>query len=83
MAGASSPLPLSGTLITHNAEVLAGLVLAQAKQKGSPFIYGSSTTTFDMKKGTAVVGVPELGMISAAVSNMANYYGLPSYVAGG
>ncbi len=83
MGGASSPLPLSGTLVTHNAEVLAGLVLAQMTNPGTPFIYGSSTTTFDMRHGTAVVGVPELGMISAAVSDLANYYGLPCYVAGG
>ncbi len=45
-------------------------------------IYGSSSTSFDMKCGTAVVGVPELGMISAAVVDLANFYGLPNYVAG-
>lgn len=42
-----------------------------------------STTTFDMKHGTAVVGVPEMAMISAGAAELANYYGLPSYVAGG
>ncbi|MCF8070559.1 MAG: trimethylamine methyltransferase family protein [Desulfobacterales bacterium] len=83
MGGASSPLPLSGTLVTHNAEVLGGLVLAQMTNPGAPFIYGSSTTTFDMKHGAAVVGVPEMAMVSAGVSDLANYYGLPSFVAGG
>ena len=82
MAGASSPISISGTLVTHNAEVLAGITLAQMTNAGTPCIYGSSTTTLDMKHATAVVGAPELGMISAAVSEMANFYGLPSYVGG-
>lgn len=83
MAGASSPISLSGTLVTHNAEVLAGIILAQVTNPGTPAWYGCSTTTFDMKRGTATVGAPELGMINAAAAELANYYGLPSYVAGG
>jgi trimethylamine--corrinoid protein Co-methyltransferase len=46
-------------------------------------IYGSSSTTLDMQQATAVVGVPEMAMISAGAAELANYYGLPSYVAGG
>jgi len=83
MAGATSPVSLSGALVTHNVEVLAGLVLAQMTRPGAPVIYGSSSTTFDMRYGTAVVGVPEMAMISAAAADLANFYGLPSYVAGG
>jgi trimethylamine--corrinoid protein Co-methyltransferase len=83
MAGASGPISISGTLVTHNAEVLGGIVLAQITNPGCPVIYGSSTTTFDMQHGTAVVGVPELGMISAGAANLANYYNLPSFIAGG
>jgi trimethylamine--corrinoid protein Co-methyltransferase len=83
MAGASSPISLSGALVVHNAEVLAGLVLAQLTNPGTPVIYGSSSTTLDMKQGGAVVGVPEMAMISAGVADLANYYGLPSFVAGG
>lgn len=83
MAGASSPISLSGTLVTHNAEVLAGIILAQLTNPGTPVIYGSSSTTLDMRHATAVVGVPEMAMISAAAADLANFYGLPSYVAGG
>jgi trimethylamine--corrinoid protein Co-methyltransferase len=83
MAGATSPISVSGALVTHNAEVLSGIVLAQATNPGAPVIYGSSSTTFDMRHGTAVVGVPEMAMISAAAADLANFYGLPSYVAGG
>lgn len=83
MAGASSPVTLAGTLVTHNAEVLAGVVLSQLTCKGAPVIYGSSTTAMDLRLATASVGSPELGMISAAVAQMARYYLLPSWVAGG
>ena len=83
MAGASSPISLSGALVTHNAEVLAGIVLAQLTNPGTPVMYGSSSTTLDMRHATAVVGVPEMAMISAAAADLANFYGLPSYVAGG
>ena len=82
MAGGSSPVHLAGTLVTHNAEVLSGIVLAQLTQPGAPVWYGSSTTTFDLKKGTAPVGSPELSLISSAVAKMGQYYGLPTYVAG-
>ena len=83
MAGASSPISISGALVMHNAEVLAGITLAQLTNPGAPVIYGSSSTTLDMQQATAVVGVPEMAMISAAAADLANFYGLPSYVAGG
>lgn len=83
LAGGTGPVTLAGTLVTHNAEVLSGLVLCQLVNKGNPFIYGSSTTMMDLRFTTAAVGAPELGMISAAVAKMAQYYLLPSFVAGG
>jgi trimethylamine--corrinoid protein Co-methyltransferase len=45
-------------------------------------MYGSSTTTFNMKTATATVGAPEMGMISAAVAELAHYYEVPCYVGG-
>ena len=83
MAGASSPVTLAGTLVTHNAEVLSGVVLNQLTCKGAPVMYGSSTTAMDLRLGTASVGSPECAMINAAVAQMARYYLLPSWVAGG
>jgi trimethylamine--corrinoid protein Co-methyltransferase len=82
MSGGSSPIFLAGTLVTHNAEVLAGIVLSQLVTPGAKVMYGSSTTTFDVKRGTAPVGSPELGLISASVAKLGQYYGLPTFVAG-
>ena len=83
MAGGSSPVTLAGTLVIHNAEVLGGLVLNQLTSKGAPFMYGSSTTAMDLRFASAAVGCPECAMINAAVAQMARYYLLPSWVAGG
>jgi trimethylamine--corrinoid protein Co-methyltransferase len=82
MAGASSPVTLAGTLVTHNAEVLSGIVLAQLTERGAPVIYGSSTTAIDLRLAAASVGSPELALISAAVAALAQRYALPSFVAG-
>ena len=83
MAGGSSPVHLAGTLVTHNAEILAGLTLAQLTRPGAKVIYGSSSTAMNLKAATAVVGTPELGLINASVATLARYYLLPSWVAGG
>ena len=82
MAGGSSSVYLAGTLVTHNAEILSGIVLSQLACPGAPIMYGSSTTCFDLKRGTAPVGSPELGLISAAVGKLGQYYKLPVFTAG-
>jgi trimethylamine--corrinoid protein Co-methyltransferase len=82
MAGGSSPVNLAGTLVSHNAEVLAGITLAQLTVKGAPVIYGSSTTAMDLRFASASVGSPECAMIGAGVACLARFYLLPSWVAG-
>lgn len=82
MAGGSTPVTLAGTLTVHNAEILANIVLIQMVNPGNPCSYGSSTTVLDLRRASATVGAPELGMISAAVAKMAQFYNIPSLVAG-
>ena len=82
MSGATSPVTLAGTLVTHNCEVLASMTLAQCTERGAPSIYGSATTTMDLRLATASVGSPEIALISAAVAQMARRYMIPSFVAG-
>lgn len=82
MSGGTTPITLAGTLVVHNAEVLTGIVLSQLTMRGAPIMYGSSTTTLDMQYATAPVGSPELAMCSASVAALAQFYLLPSFVAG-
>ena len=74
MAGGSSPVTPAGTLVTHNAEVLAGITLAQLTERGCPVMYGCSTTAMDLKLAAASVGSPELALVSAAVAQLARRY---------
>lgn len=82
MGGASAPIYLASTLVVHNAEVLSGFVLSQLINPGAPMWYGSSTTMFDPRRGTAPVGSVELALISSAVAKLAQFYRLPCMVAG-
>jgi trimethylamine---corrinoid protein Co-methyltransferase len=82
MAGGSAPVTLAGTMVQHNAEVLAGITLAQLAERGAPVVYGSSTTAMDLRLATAAVGSPELALVSAAAAQIARRYLLPSFVAG-
>lgn len=82
MAGASAPVSLAGALVTHNSEILAGVVLAQLTEKGCAVIYSSSSTAMDLRLGACTVGTPELALLSAAVAQIARRYQLPSFVAG-
>ncbi len=83
LAGATSTATLPGTIANHNAEVLAAIMLAQLTQKGTRCTYCSISTIMDLKLMVGAVGAPELGMISAATTKMAQYYNLPSWIGAG
>lgn len=82
MGGGSAPVNMAGNLVTHNAEVLSGIVLAQLCNRGLPVIYGCSSTCLDLRDIVASCGAPEMGMLGAAVATMARYYKLPCWTAG-
>lgn len=83
VGGASSPVTLEGMIVSGNAEVLSGLVIAQLKRAGTPFIFGSGTGPLDMATMTVAYGAPEFILGQAALSELARYYGLPSWGFGG
>lgn len=58
-------------------------MLGQLVKKGYPMVYGTSTTMIDLRTTIAAVGTPELAIYSAAVAKLAQFYGIPSWVAGG
>jgi trimethylamine--corrinoid protein Co-methyltransferase len=78
MAGSTSPVTLAGTLAVQNAELLAGVTLAQLISPGTPVVYGSTSTNIDMRSGALALGGPELSQMIAAHVQLARHYGLPS-----
>ena len=78
MAGTTAPVTLAGTIALTNAEVLAGITVAQMLQAGSPVVYGSQSTAADMKTGSIATGSPEGALCYEYAARLAKAYGLPS-----
>jgi len=79
MTGAASPATITGTLVQHVVENLAGLVLCQLARPGAPVIFGGSPSSFDMRKGTTPMGAVETMMIDLAYAQIGKALGLPTH----
>jgi trimethylamine--corrinoid protein Co-methyltransferase len=83
MGGASGPISLEGMLALQNAEILAGIVLAQLVRPGAEVIYGATSAAMDMRSGTMAIGSPESIKLMSLTSQMAGFYRLPCRAGGG
>lgn len=83
MSGSTGPATLAGALSVQNAEVLAGIALAQAINPGTPVIYGSTSAITDMSTGSLSIGNPENSLFSSASAQLARFYGVPCRAGGG
>lgn len=81
-AGTTAPLSIAGALVQQNAEVLAGLVLAQLVQPGLVITYSGRLAMMEPRSGISVWGGVELGLASAATVQIGHRYGLPVNVYG-
>jgi trimethylamine---corrinoid protein Co-methyltransferase len=76
MAGMSTPLTPAGTLVLLNAELLAGLVLAQIARPGTPVILGSLPAYFDMQTMVDFYD-PRTFLLNLSCAEMMTHYHLP------
>lgn len=83
IAGMTAPVTLAGLVVQENAAILAHVTLAQIFRPGTPVLYGTVSTTANMRYGTVALGGMETGLITAASAQMARYYGLPIRSVGG
>jgi trimethylamine--corrinoid protein Co-methyltransferase len=83
LAGGTTCVDLTSTLVTHNAEVLGSITLGQLVRRGAPMVYSGSTSMMDQRTTLAAMGAPEMAMISAALAKLAQFYKMPSWVGGG
>jgi trimethylamine--corrinoid protein Co-methyltransferase len=79
-AGATSPAALAGSLAQNFAETLAALAVVNLIRPGTPFLMGSWPFISDLRTGAFSGGSGEQAMVSAAVAQLCNFYGLPSSV---
>lgn len=81
-AGTTAPFSIAGAIAQQNAEVLAGLVLAQLVRPGLPIIYCGRLAMMEPRTGASVWGGVELGLASAGTVQIAHRYRLPVNVYG-
>jgi len=72
--GASAPVTPAGSLAMANAEVLSGLVIAQLRRKGTPFVWGSGSGPLDMRTMVGVYAGPEFMLHCMGMAELAHYY---------
>lgn len=77
IAGATAPVTMEGTLVVQNAEILAGITLAQLVREGTPVVFAGSSSAAAMRYGTLSIGAPEMAVNTAATAQMGRFYGLP------
>ncbi|WPK69183.1 Glycine betaine methyltransferase [Eubacterium callanderi] len=79
MMGGTAPVTKTMALIQNNAEVLAGLVIAQLTRPGVGYIYGSMPTVFDMKSTIGSYAAPEFHLNINASAELSDFYNLPFF----
>jgi trimethylamine--corrinoid protein Co-methyltransferase len=82
MAGTTAPVTIPGILALTTAEALAGIVLAQLVNPGTPCIIGGNSSATDMRTGAMALGGPEAVIITKAITQIAVFYGLPCKAGG-
>ncbi len=80
MTSATAPGTLAGTLAQENAEILAGVVIAQLLAPGIPITYGGIPHVMDPRTGICSFGSPEQGLMAIAMTQMGRHYGFPVYI---
>jgi trimethylamine--corrinoid protein Co-methyltransferase len=77
-AGSTGPVTLAGVLALQNAQILAGIVLAQSVNPGTPIAYGGICGPMDFRTGIIPDGAPEVSKMTSAIAQLAKYYDIPS-----
>ncbi len=83
LCGATSPITLASNVVVQTVDTLAGVMLAQLVNPGTPVLAGCVASTTDMRDLKYLSGSVEMGLINAASAQMAHYYGVPVYSTAG
>jgi len=77
MAMATGPATLAGTLALENAEILAGVVIAQVLKPGLPVTYWGIPHIIAPATGLISLGSAEQGLMAVAMTQIGKAYGFP------
>ena len=76
VAGTTAPASLAGALAQQDAEVLAGVVLAQAAAPGAVCFYGARLSAADPRSGLLLCGAGEWALAAVGATLLARRHGL-------
>lgn len=82
MMGATGPMTLIGSVVQHNAEMLAGVIIAELMHPGLPVVMSPRVTFMDMSTAMGLWAAPEMGLAAASSVALTRYYGIPCEPAG-
>lgn len=82
ISGATTPATLPGLVALQNAEIIAGIVLAQCVNPGCPIVYSASGSNAEMASGSLVIGSPEGAIVSLMNGQLAKFYNIPCRISG-
>jgi trimethylamine--corrinoid protein Co-methyltransferase len=83
LCGATAPVTLAGNLVVQNVDTLAGVMLTQLVNPGTPVLYGCISSITDLRDMKYLSGAVEMGLMNAAAAQMARFYNLPLYSTAG
>ncbi|MFP4673448.1 MAG: trimethylamine methyltransferase family protein [Opitutales bacterium] len=83
IGGGTVPATHAGQLVVALSESMVGVVAAQLRNPGTCIIIGGVQSILDMRHSIYSYGAPELSILSAAMTEMAHYCGLPMYSTSG
>ena len=78
VTGVTAPITRAGTLVIMNAEILAGIVVAQLAKPGTKVIYAGHPVVLDMQTSIASMGTTDVGLLAAALVDLGRSYGIPT-----
>jgi trimethylamine--corrinoid protein Co-methyltransferase len=78
VTGVTAPITRAGTLTIMNAEILAGIVVAQLAKPGTKVIYAGHPVVLDMHTSIASMGNTDVGLLAAALVDLGKSYRIPT-----
>jgi trimethylamine--corrinoid protein Co-methyltransferase len=84
LMGASAPATVAGATVTNNAELIAGIVLAQLTMPGTGVLVSDSVYPMDMRREQPAFGGVGAALHNAIFNQVWRSYGIPtcSWIAG-
>ena len=82
MIGATGPMTVVGSVVMHNAEILAGVTIAQLRKPGHPTIMSPRVTFMEMSTAMGLWAAPEMGLAATLSAELMRFYNMPCTVTG-